>query len=63
MNILMGTNAYFTKSMVELKSGYAEILMRQTRHNTGKYDYLFELKYVKDREKNNIENIKARGMD
>jgi len=63
MTMLMGSNAYFVKSEEETGSGYVDLILRRTRLNPGKSDFLIELKYVKKKELKNLETIKQKGIE
>lgn len=47
LTLLTNTNMYMVTSEMEVASGYTDIYLRKTKLNPGKFQFLFELKYLK----------------
>lgn len=63
MTLLTGTPAYYVKSETELQSGYADLVLRRTKINPGKHDFLIELKYIKQKELHKLDEFRESGLN
>lgn len=63
---LLGIDAtYFIKSEEENNKGYIDIMLRRKIQlkDITKFEWLIELKYIKESEKNNLEKVKEQGLN
>jgi len=63
MTILAGNAAYFVTSELETGKGYADIFLKKTKVNTGRWDHLIELKYMKASDTRSLEEVIAQGKE
>ncbi len=59
----MGTNAFMVQSEPEISGGYADIVLKMSALNPGKYDFLFELKYLKKQDAARLESVIDEGKN
>ncbi len=63
MTLLPGTNAYYVQSEAETGAGYADLYIKRTGINPGKYDFLIELKYVKVSDSASVNSVREMGLE
>jgi len=63
MTILAGNAAYFVTSELETGKGYADIFLKKTKVNTGRWDHLIELKYMKANDTRSLDELIIQGKE
>lgn len=63
LTMMMGSNVYFVKSEQETQGGYVDLILKRTGLNPGKSDILIELKYLKQKDMKNFNEIRQKGIE
>lgn len=59
------SNVYVANSEYEVEEGYIDVLLTKNKayEESIKYEWMIELKYIKEKDKNTFEEVKKQGLE
>lgn len=58
-------NVYIANSEYEVEDGFIDVMLSKNKafEESIKYEWMIELKYIKDKDRNSLEEVKKQGLD